>query len=86
MKKNVLSILGIKDEIEEIIDFGFQLKNDVKNGRKLDYLQGKTLALIFERASTRTRASFEVGMTLLGGHAVFLNKDDIKSVKKRRFT
>ena len=78
MEKNVLSILGIKDEIEEIIDFGFQLKNDVKNGRKLDYLRGKTLALIFERASTRTRASFEVGMTLLGGHAVFLNKDDIK--------
>ena len=78
MKKNFLSILDAEGEIEEIIDFGFQLKNDVKNGRKLDYLPGKTLALIFERESTRTRASFEVGMTLLGGHAIFLNKDDIK--------
>jgi len=78
MKKNVLSMLDIGDETEEIIDLGIKLKKEIKNGRKLDYLKNKTLAMIFERASTRTRVSFEVGMTLLGGNAIFLNKDDIK--------
>ncbi|PNX54092.1 MAG: ornithine carbamoyltransferase [Thermoplasmata archaeon M9B2D] len=72
MKKNVLSILDVEDQIEEIIDLGIQLKQDVKAGRNIRYLEGKTLVMIFERASTRTRVSFEVGMTLLGGHAIFL--------------
>ena len=78
MKKNVLSILDVKDDIEDIIDLGIKLKQDAENGQTFQYLKGKILAMIFERASTRTRASFEVGTTLLGGHAVFLNKDDIK--------
>ncbi len=78
MKKNVLSILDVKDDIEDIIDLGIKLKQDATNGQTFQYLKGKILAMIFERASTRTRASFEVGTTLLGGHAVFLNKDDIK--------
>ena len=78
MKKNVLSILDVKDEIEEIIDFSIKLKKEGNSGKKLDYFKNKTLAMIFERESTRTRASFEVGMTLLGGHAIFLKKDDIK--------
>jgi ornithine carbamoyltransferase len=77
MKKNVLSILDVEDEIEEIIDFGIRLKRDVRAGKQLNYLQGKTLAMIFERASTRTRVSFEVGMTLLGGHAIFLTGNEM---------
>jgi ornithine carbamoyltransferase len=72
MNRNVLSILDVRDEIEEIIDLGIHLKHEVKAGKQLKYLQGKTLAMIFERQSTRTRVSFEVGMTLLGGHAIFL--------------
>ncbi len=72
MKKNILSILDIAEEIEEIIDLGIKLKHDVKAGKQFNNLQGKTLAMIFERQSTRTRLSFEVGMTLLGGHAIFL--------------
>jgi ornithine carbamoyltransferase len=78
MKKNFLSILDVEDEIEEIIDFAIKLKKEGKLGRKMDYFNNITLAMIFERESTRTRSSFEVGMNLLGGHAVFLNKDDIK--------
>jgi ornithine carbamoyltransferase len=77
MKRNVLSILDVRDEIEEIIDLGIQLKQDVKQGKKLNYLQGKTLAMIFERQSTRTRVSFEVGMTLLSGHAIFLTGSEM---------
>lgn len=77
MKRNILSILDVGDEIEEIIDLGIQLKKESKAGKVLTHLQGKTLAMIFERASTRTRVSFEVGMTLLGGHAVFLTGQEI---------
>ncbi len=72
MKRNVLSILDVEDDIEEIIDLGIRLKHDIRAGKQLKTLEGKTLALIFERQSTRTRVSFEVGMTLLGGHAIFL--------------
>ena len=72
MKKNILSILDVAEEIEDIIDLGIQLKHDVKTGKQINTLHGKTLAMIFERQSTRTRLSFEVGMMLLGGHAIFL--------------
>lgn len=65
-------MLDIAEEIEEIIDLGIKMKHEVKAGKHYDALQGKTLAMIFDRQSTRTRVSFEVGMTLLGGHAIFL--------------
>ena len=77
MKRNVLSILDVGDEIEEVVDLGIRLKHDVHAGKEIKYLKGKTLAMIFERASTRTRVSFEVGMTLLGGHAIFLTGPEL---------
>lgn len=77
MEKNILSILDTIPETEEIIDLGIRLKQDVKSGKKLNHLKGKTLAMIFERQSTRTRVSFEVGMTLLGGHAIFITGPEI---------
>ncbi|MBN1280973.1 MAG: ornithine carbamoyltransferase [Candidatus Thermoplasmatota archaeon] len=73
MKKNVLSILDVGEEIEDIIDLAITLKQDAKAGKQIQHLQGKTLAMIFERQSTRTRVSFEVGMTRLGGHAIFIS-------------
>lgn len=82
MNKNILSILDTRDEMENIIDLGIKLKKEFKSGKKVDYLKGKRLAMIFERASTRTRVSFEMGMNLLGGDAVFLTKDDIKIGKR----
>jgi ornithine carbamoyltransferase len=66
-----------EEEIEKIIDFGIRLKLDVRAGKQLKYLQRKTLAMIFERQSTRTRVSFDVGMTLLGGHAIFLTGSEL---------
>ena len=65
------------EEIQGIIDLGIQLKQQMKAGKALPQIPGKTLAMIFERQSTRTRVSFEVGMTLLGGHAIFLSGDEI---------
>jgi ornithine carbamoyltransferase len=71
-------MLDVKDDIEEIIDLGIKLKQQSKNGKSIELLKGKTLGMIFEKSSTRTRVSFEVGMTKLGGHAIFLSTNDIQ--------
>ena len=78
MKRDLISMLDVKDDLEEIIDLGITLKNKSKKGESIELLKGKTLGMIFEKSSTRTRVSFEVGMTKLGGHAVFLSKNDIQ--------
>lgn len=78
MKKNLISMLDAKDNLEEIIDLGIKLKKQSKSGKSIELLKGKTLGMIFEKSSTRTRVSFETGMTKLGGHAIFLGKSDIQ--------
>jgi len=78
MKRDLISMLDVKDDLEEITDLGIKLKKKSKNGESIELLKGKTLGMIFEKSSTRTRASFEVGMTKLGGHAIFLSKSDIQ--------
>ena len=60
-------------EIFEILDLADQLKFDQRRGIPHRYLEGKTLAMIFAKNSTRTRVSFESGMFQLGGHAIYLN-------------
>ncbi len=61
-----------KDELDTVLDVAFSLKRERALGRAHPYLKDKTLAMLFFYASTRTRASFEAGMTQLGGHAMFL--------------
>jgi len=65
-------------EIMHILDHAMELKKKQKQGEEHQYLKGKTLAMIFEKSSTRTRVSFEVGMQQLGGHALFLSRSDIQ--------
>ena len=77
MKKNILSILDVKEEIEELLNLAIELKKDYKNGKDIRYLKGKRLAMIFERTSVRTRVSFEFGIQILGGIAISLTKEDI---------
>ena len=67
-----------KEEIVEILDLADKLKYEKKNGIKHHILEGKTLGMIFEKSSTRTRVSFEVGMYDLGGTALFLSSRDLQ--------
>jgi ornithine carbamoyltransferase len=71
-------MLDVEDDLDEIIDLAINLKTKAKKGETIELLKGKTLGMIFEKSSTRTRVSFEVGMTKLGGHAIFLSKNDIQ--------
>lgn len=66
------------EEITYLIELAIELKHKQKNGEVYQPLKGKTIGLIFEKSSTRTRVSFEVGMYQLGGHALFLSKNDIQ--------
>jgi ornithine carbamoyltransferase len=78
--KNFLTILDAEtDELIEIIDTAIVMKK--KRARRIshdNFLTGKSIALIFEKSSTRTRVSFEVGVRELGGSPLFLSKDDIQ--------
>ncbi|MCD6433279.1 MAG: ornithine carbamoyltransferase [Sulfurimonas sp.] len=66
-----------KEEILEIIGIGLEIKKDLRAGIYKEQLKNQTLAMIFEKSSTRTRVSFETGMFQLGGHALFLSNRDI---------
>ncbi|MDQ6994514.1 MAG: ornithine carbamoyltransferase [Mariprofundaceae bacterium] len=72
--RHFLTLLDLKPfEGTQILERAFELKNMQKTGKPHRTLEGKTLAMIFDKASTRTRVSFETGMYQLGGHALFLH-------------
>jgi ornithine carbamoyltransferase len=66
------------EEIEYLLQLAIEMKRKHIAGEPQPVLQGKTLGMIFEKSSTRTRVSFEVGMYQLGGYALFLSKNDIQ--------
>lgn len=77
--KHLLKLSDLsREEIYEILDLADQLKYAKKNGIEHQYLKGKTLGMIFQKSSTRTRVSFEVGMYDLGGSALFLSSKDLQ--------
>jgi ornithine carbamoyltransferase len=80
------SIISIDDltieELNQLIDTSIRLKDELYTGERQEVLRGKTLAMIFEKPSLRTRVAFEAAMTQLGGHAIYLGPDDIKLGKR----
>ncbi|MBP3329748.1 MAG: ornithine carbamoyltransferase [Clostridia bacterium] len=77
--KHLLKLLDWSpEEITEVLNLADQLKYEKKNGIQHHILKGKTLGLIFQKSSTRTRVSFEVGMYDLGGSALFLSSNDLQ--------
>ncbi len=78
-KKDVLSMADLSArEIDSILALARKLKREQKSGKARHLLRGKTLCMIFQKPSTRTRVSFEVGMYQLGGDAVYLSASDIQ--------
>ena len=79
MAKHLLKLMDLsKQEITDILNLADQLKYEKKHGIEHHYLKGKTLGMIFQKSSTRTRVSFEVGMYDLGGSALFLSSRDLQ--------
>lgn len=75
MANSLLSVNDIKDDVKYILDLASKIKaGDIEDKP----LEGKTLAMIFQKSSTRTRVSFDVGMYQLGGRAIFLSSNDLQ--------
>jgi ornithine carbamoyltransferase len=66
------------EELHTILGVASRLKDDLRMGKREPLLNGRTLGMIFQKSSTRTRVSFEAGMTQLGGHALFLSSQDLQ--------
>ncbi|MBE0432023.1 ornithine carbamoyltransferase [candidate division WOR-3 bacterium] len=83
MKRDLITMFDLKrDEIFEIFDLTAKLKESQKKGIEQHLLKNKTLAMVFEKPSLRTRVTFETGMTQLGGHAIYLAPPDIQLGKR----
>ncbi len=79
MAKHLLKLMDLSEkEITDILNLADQLKYEKKHGIEHPLLKGKTLGMIFQKSSTRTRVSFEVGMYDLGGSALFLSARDLQ--------
>ena len=77
--KHLLKMMDLStEEIIEILNLADQLKYELKHGIPHDHLKGKTLCMIFRKASTRTRVSFETGMYQLGGNPLYLSASDMQ--------
>lgn len=83
MDKDFLAITDLtSDEINDLFQLALNIKNKLKKGKITQPLKGKTLAMIFQKPSARTRISFEVGMYQLGGYALYLAPSDIELGKR----
>jgi len=77
--KNLLTLGELsKPEFSQLIDFSIKLKGELKKGGNKPLLKNKTLTMIFQKPSTRTRVSFEIGMFQLGGYAINLPSNDMQ--------
>ena len=77
--KHFLSIADLTpDELKNLLDLATQLKTERQNGGNKPVLRGKSLALVFQKPSLRTRVSFEMGMVHLGGYAFYLSPNEVK--------
>ncbi len=78
MTKHLISVADLDGRLEQLIDRAIEMKRAFKAGDAPRVLDGRSLAMIFEKPSTRTRVSFEVAMFQLGGHGLFLSPKDLQ--------
>ncbi|UCE92483.1 MAG: ornithine carbamoyltransferase [Methanobacteriota archaeon] len=82
MKRDILSVLDMKDDLEKIIAKALKAKTEPPRGRRPEPLKRKVLAMIFEKPSLRTRVSFEVAAAQLGGSAIYIGPDEVQMGKR----
>jgi ornithine carbamoyltransferase len=82
MKRDFISILDFEKELEETINLAIDVKAKIKGGEEFHPLKGKHLGMIFEKPSLRTRVSFEIGFSHLGGAALYLSPNEIQVGKR----
>ena len=76
--RHLISVSDLEGKLDDLIDRAIAMKRAFKAGDAPKVLDGRALAMIFEKPSTRTRVSFEVGMHQLGGHGLFLSPNDLQ--------
>ncbi len=83
MKRDFLDLQSLsRTELEELLQLSARLKRELKAGKQEPYLKGKSLAMIFEKPSLRTRVTFEVGISQLGGYPIYLTPTDIQLARR----
>jgi len=87
MKRDIISVLDMKDDFQDILANASKMKKELrapkKGGPKQHRpLEGKVMGMVFEKPSLRTRVSFEVGMSQLGGHAIYIGPDEVQIGKR----
>ena len=75
-KRNIISVLDMKDDMPQLVELAAKLK--AERGKHGEPLKGKTLAMIFEKPSTRTRISFNVAMSELGGTPLYIASNEMQ--------
>jgi len=78
VKRDIISVLDMERDLADILRMATRMKDPNAPESSLRPLEKMTVGMIFEKSSTRTRVSFEIGVRQLGGHAIFLNKNDIQ--------
>lgn len=78
LKRDIISVLDMKDDLEKILGKALKAKTEPPKGRRPEPLKRKVLAMVFEKQSLRTRVSFQVGVSQLGGTALYIGPDEVK--------
>jgi ornithine carbamoyltransferase len=83
MKRDFLDLQSLsREELQNLLKLAARLKSELKAGKQQPYLKGKALAMIFEKPSLRTRVTFEVGISQLGGYPIYMTPTDIQLARR----
>ncbi len=83
VKRDILSVLDMRNDLERIVDLGLQFKRS-RYSEIPPSMKNRVLGMIFEKPSTRTRISLETAMVQMGGHAIYLNPNDMQMGRGER--
>jgi len=82
LKRDIVSVLDMKDDLGKILEKALKMKTEPPKGRRPEPMKRKVLAMVFEKPSLRTRMSFEVAMTQLGGTSLYISPNEVQIGKR----